>query len=192
MWESRAAVEAIMAIETSVNRIGGLGESMLNGSPADEALREIAELLRDARPGMLVSGFTVAAVTVGVAVEEAVLPMNLHAGAGTALCLGLLAVLALSVIRTAVLMISADRPLLDELGELRREIGAAVDPNVPWRTTRTRIAISQAPGWDRVRAMLAAAHFRSIRTHMALTWATFAIICFSAWTLVALIVAGRL
>src|SRR6266581_2837342 len=88
MWESRAAVEAIMAIETSVNRIGGLGESMLNGSPADEALREIAELLRDARPGMLVSGFTVAAVTVGVAVEEAVLPMNLHAGPGPRCALG--------------------------------------------------------------------------------------------------------
>jgi len=181
-----------MAIETSVNRVGGMGTTMLDDSPADEVLREMAELLRDARPGMLVSGFTVAAVTVGVAVEETLLPMNLHAGAGSAASVGLLAVLALSVIRTAVLMISADRPLLDELGELRREIGAAVDPNVPWRPTRTRIAISQAPGWDRVRAMLAAAHFRSIRTHMALTWATFAIICFLAWTLVSLVVAGRL
>jgi hypothetical protein len=158
----------------------------------DEALREMAELLRDTRPGMLVSGVTVAAVTVGVAVEETVLPVNLHAGAGAFLGLVLLGILAVSIVRTAVLMRAAGRPLMDELGELRRRTGAPVDPTVPWTPIRKLPLASPAPGWERARAVLAAAHFRNERMQMALTWATVTIISFAAWTFVQLLLAGRI
>lgn len=167
-----------------------LDGAMIDRPPAaDDVLREMTELLRDARPGMLVSGFTVPAVTVGVAIEEALLSTNLHTGFGSVLSVGLLAVLALTVIRTAILTLLAGRLMLDQLGELRREIGAPVDPTVPWTPMRNLTAVSEAPGWDRMRAIVAAAHYYSFRSHQALTWATLAIICFFIWTLVTVVVA---
>lgn len=180
-----------MAMGTAVWPVYGETDRAMIDRP-DDALREMAELLRDTRPGMLVSGITVAAVTVGTAIEEMVLPMNLHAGAGTFLGLALLGILAVSVIRTAVLMIVAGRPLMDELGELRRRTGAPVDPTVPWTPVRRMPTANPTPGWERARAVLAAAHFRNARIHLALTWATVAIISFSAWTLVQLFLAGRI
>jgi hypothetical protein len=187
-------VEAIMTIGTAVRpiRVSEADCPMIDPPPADdEALREIAELLRDARPGALVSGVTVAVVTVGVAVEEVALPVRLHPGVGTVLCLGLVAVLALSLVRTAVLTISASRPLMDELGELRRQTGAPVDPTVPWTPVRTLHLASRTTARDRARAVLSAAHFRNTRIQLALTWATVAVICFCAWTLMLLVLAGR-
>jgi hypothetical protein len=193
MWELRA-LEAIMTIGATVRpiRISETGEPMNERPPAEDTLREMAELLRDARPGILVSGITVASVTVGVAIEEVLLPVKLHPGVGTVLCLGLLGVLALSLIRTAVLMISAGRPLMDELGELRRQTGAPVDPNVPWTPVTTLHFASRTTAWDRAQAVLAAAHFRNTRIQLALTWATVAIICFCGWTLMLLVLAGRI
>ncbi len=172
--------------------LGEMGEVMIDPPPTDETVREVAELLGDTRPGMLVSGFTVAAVTVGVAVVAAVLPMRLNAGASTLLSLALLFIVMASVIRTVVLMISAGRPLLDELGELRRETGAPVDPTVPWTPMRMRTATSEAPDWDRVRALIAAVYFRNSRINLALTWATLAIISFLTWTFVTLMITGRI
>src|SRR5260370_3918743 len=79
MWESRP-VEAIMTLATAVRpfRAGDPHETMIDRSPVDETLREMAELPRDARPGMLVSGVTVAAVTVGVAGPAGPPPRHLH------------------------------------------------------------------------------------------------------------------
>lgn len=182
-----------MAIQTAVRpyRVSGKADEPVTDRPPadDDVLREMTELLRDARPGLLVSGLTLPAVTLGVAIEEALLPINMHAGLGTVLRLGLLAVLVVTVIRTAVLTIRAGHPLLDELGELRRETGAPVDPTVPWTPMRNRTALSEALAWDRMRAMVAAAHFHSFRSHLALTSAVLAIICFFAWTLVTVVVA---
>ncbi|MGE5291431.1 MAG: hypothetical protein ACM3ML_30360 [Micromonosporaceae bacterium] len=152
----------------------------------------MTELLRAARPAMVVSGVAVAAVTVGVAVEEVVRPMSLHAGLGSAVYAGLLAALAASVIRVVSLMISAGRPLMDELGELRRQTGAPVDPRAPWTPVRTLIPTSRAVREKRLQAVLSAARFRNARIHQALGWAAIAVICFFAWTLVSLIMAGRI
>jgi hypothetical protein len=193
VWESRA-LEAVMTLATAVRpfRAGSSLEIMSDRSRADETLREMAELLRDARPGMLVSGIIVAAVTVGAVVEAIAVPINLRAGAGTVICLGLLAVLALCLARTAVLMVVAGRPLMDQLGELRRQTGAPVDPTVPWTPVRTLPLASPAAVWDRAQHVLAAAHFRNARVHLALGWSTAAMIGFCAWSLALLITAGRI
>jgi hypothetical protein len=193
MWEF-GALEAIMTLATAVRpfRIGSSPENIDDRSAAGETLREMVELLRDARPSMLVSGITVAAVTVGVAVEAIAVPINLHAGVGTVICLGLLAVLVLSVIRTAALMGLAGRPLMDQLGELRRQTGAPVDPTVPWTPVRILPLASPMAVWDRAQHVLAAAHFRNARIHLALGWATVAMIGFCAWSLALLITAGRI
>jgi hypothetical protein len=165
---------------------------MTDGQSAGDTLGAMAELLRDSRPALVVSGAATSAVIVGVAVEEAVLPMNLHAGAGSVVCAAMFAVLVVSVIRTVSLMITASRPLLDELGELRRLSGAQIDPRAPWTPVRRPTAMSPVLWRERVQAVLAAAHFRSLRVHLALGWAAVAVISFFAWTLATLIVAGRI
>lgn len=179
-----------MAIGTAVWPGYGRGADETVIERPDDALREMAELLRDTRPGMLVSGVTVAVVSVGATIVEVAAPTNMHAGVGTLLSLAMFGMLVLSIIRTAVLMISAGRPGLDELGELRRRTGAPVNPKVPWTPVRRLPETNPTPGWERARAVLAAAHFSNARIHLAQMWATTAIIFFVVWTVVQLLLAG--
>jgi hypothetical protein len=165
---------------------------MSDRSPVDGTLREITEPLRDARRGMLVSGVIVAGVTAGGVVETVAVPVNLHAGAGTVICFGLLAVLELSVLRTVALMVGSGRPLMDEIGELRRQTGAPVYPAVPWTPSRTWLPPSPADVHRAQAVVLRAAHVRNARVHLALRWAIAAMISFCAWSLTLLITAGRL
>ena len=44
-------------------------------------------------------------------------------------------------------------------------------------------------GWEHVRAVLAAAHFRGVRIHQALTWASITVACFFVWTVAVLAIA---
>ena len=154
-------------------------------SPAT-AHRDMQELLRDGRTGMLVCGTTMAAVTVGFALEEPLTRSALHAGAASAVCVVLLIGLAVSMIRTVILMIAAGSPLVDELGELRRRTGAPVDPSAPWTSSGGSAGPFPMSGWEHTRAVLAAAHYRSVRMHQALTWASITVACFFAWTVAAL------
>jgi len=152
------------------------------------AHRDMQELLRDGRTGMLVCGTTMAAVTVGFALEEPLTRSALHAGAASAVCAVMLIVLAVSMIRTAILMIAAGWPLVDELGELRRRTGAPVDPTAPWTSSGGSAGPFPMSGWEHMRAVLAAAHFRSVRIHQALTWASITVACFFAWTVAVLVI----
>lgn len=156
-------------------------------SPAS-ADRDMRELLRDGRTGMLVSGTTIAAVTLGLALEEPLLPRALHAGAASAVCGVLLIALTVSMARTAMLMIAAGWPLVDELGELRRRTGAPVDPSAPWTSAGLSAGPFPVSGWEHLRAVLAAAHLRSVRVHQAMTWASIAVACFFAWTVAVLVI----
>lgn len=193
VWEL-TALEAIMVVQTAARPMRGSDteDPRVDGPSPDDTLRAMTELLREARPAMVVSGVAVAAVTVGVAVEEAVLPMRLHAGLGSVVYAGLFAALAACVIRAVGLMISASRPLVDELGEMRRQMGAPVDPRVPWTPVRTLVPASPGMCHKRMQAVLSAAHYRNARIHQALGWSAIAVICFFAWTLVSLIIAGRI
>jgi len=185
---------AMIAIRAAVEPMRGSDTdgSMIDGPTADDTLDATAELLSDARPALVVSGVVISAVIIGVAVEEVVLPMNLHAGARSVVCAAMFAVLVVSVIRTVSLMITAGRQLTDELGELRRLIGAPVDPRAPWTQVRRQAPISTALWRERAQAVLAAARVRKLRAYLALGWAATAVICFAAWTLVPLILAGRI
>jgi hypothetical protein len=188
------ALEAIMAIQAAVRPMRGSDteDPRIGGPSANETIRAMTELLREGRPAMVVNGVAVAAVTVGVSVEATVRPMSLHAGLRSAVYVALLVVLAACVVRAVALMISASRRLMDELGELRRQIGAPIDPGVPWTPVKTLVPTSPALRQKRMEAVLAAAHYRNARIHQALGWAAMAVICFFAWTLVPLIMAGRM
>jgi hypothetical protein len=187
-------LEAIMAVQTAVRQIRGSdrGGPRIDGPSADDTLRAMIELLKEARPAMVVSGVAIAAVTAGVAVEEAVLPASVHGGVGAVLYVGFLAALVACVVRVVGLMISASGRLMNELGELRRQTGAPVDPRVPWTPVRNLGVVSPALRRKRMEAVISAAHFRNLRVHQALGWAATSVICFFAWTLVSLIMTGRI
>lgn len=152
------------------------------------AYRDMQELLRDGRTGTLVCGTTIAAVTVGFALEEPQIRSALHAGAASAVCVVLLIALAVSMVRTVILMIAAGWPLVDELGELRRRTGAPVDPTAPWTSSGGSAGPFPVSGWEHVRVVLAAAHFRSVRIHQALIWASITVACFFVWTVAVLVI----
>lgn len=152
------------------------------------ANRDMRELLRDGRTGMLVCGATIAAVTLGFAVEGPLLRNALHAGAASVVCVVPLLALAVSMVRTAILMLAAAGPLVDELGELRRRTGAPVDPTAPWTSAGGSAGPFPVSGWEHLRVVLAAAHFRSVRIHQAMTWAIISVACFFAWTVAVLVI----
>ena len=153
------------------------------------AHRDMHELLRDGRTGMLVCGTTIAAVSVGFALEGQQIRSALQAGPASGVCVVLLIALTVSMVRTIILMIAAGWPLVDELGELRRRTGAPVDPTAPWTSSGGSAGPFPESGWEHVRAVLAAAHLRSIRIHQALTWAGITVGCFFAWTVAVLVIA---
>jgi hypothetical protein len=183
-----------MVVQTAVRQMRGRGtdDPRVDGPSTDETLRAMTELLREARPAMVVSGVAVAAVTAGVAVEEVILPTYVHGGVGAVLYVGFLGALVACVVRVVSLMISASRRLMDELGELRRQTGAPVDPRVPWTPVRNVSTSSPLLRRRRMEAVISAAHFRNLRVHQALGWAAISVICFFAWTLVSLIMTGRI
>lgn len=170
----------------------GMGPATPEGddrrSSPTAAHRDMQELLRDGRTGMLICGTTIAAVTVGFALEEPLTRSALHEGAASAVCAVLLIALAVSMIRTVILMIAAGSPLVDELGELRRRTGAPVDPAAPWTSAGGSAGPFPMSGWEHARAVLAAAHFRSVRIHQGLTWASITVACFFAWTVAAMVI----
>jgi hypothetical protein len=175
-------------------RIGSVHETMTDYA-SDGSLREMAgliraeraELRRGARFGTLFSRTTVAAIPVAVAVEALAMRGSLHMGIGTMVYLGLLVVLGLGVLRTATLMIQAERRLKDQFGELRHLTGAPVDPNVPWTPVRSLPGSPTTDIRDCSRAVLATAGFRNERIHLAVRWATFTLICFCAMSLLVLV-----
>jgi hypothetical protein len=183
-----------MVVQTAVRQMRGrdTDEPRTGGPSTDDTLRALIELLREARPAMVVSGVAVAAVIAGVAVEEVVLPASVHGGVGAVLYIGLLAALVGCVLRVVSLMFGANRRLIDELGELRRQTGAPVDPTVPWTPVRNVSILSPLLRRKRIEAVISAARFRNFRVHQALGWAALSVICFFAWTLVSLIIAGRI
>ncbi|SRR5216683_4656356 len=159
---------------------------------AQETLGEMAALLGDTRPSVLIAGGVLAAVTVGAAVEVAALPVPLHASLGSVFYLGILAVVIMSLLRSLALLIVAGRPVVDALGELRRHTGAPVNPAVPWTPVQFEHDESSDLGWDQARALLSAANLRNARVHLALTWAGVTVGFFFAWTFVSLLLAGRI
>ncbi|MBO0817133.1 MAG: hypothetical protein J2P30_18560 [Actinobacteria bacterium] len=159
------------------------------GGPSSprEAHREMRELLRDGRMGMLVCGIVIAGVTAGFALEEPLLETAMRTAPASVVCVVLLIALAVSMARTASLVIVAGVPLVDEMGELRRRTGSPVDPTAPWTQSGGSAGPFPGSGWDHVRAVLAAAHVRSVRIHQAVTWAMVTVGCFFAWTVAVLV-----
>ena len=154
----------------------------LDRGPAQEAIAEMASLLRDTRGSMLLDGSVLSAITIGIAVEAAFSHSVLRPNAAGLACAGLLAGLIVCWLRSGALLLLAGRPVLDQLNDQRWRAGAPVDPRVRWLTVPPSEDNVDAWNWARVNLLLGAARIRRERIHLVDTWTFITAACFLAWT----------
>ena len=158
---------------------------LLDRGPAQEAIGQMARLLRDTRGSMLLGGSVLSAVTIGMALEAAFSPSVLRPDAAGLVRLVLLAGLLACWLRAGALLLLAGRPVLGQLNDQRWRIGAPVDPRVRWAGRPTAEDGEQQWTWTHVKLMLGAARIRSERVHLADTWTFITAGCFLVWTVLA-------
>ena len=164
----------------------GADGDQLDRGPAQEAIAEMAWLLRDTRGSMLLDGSVLSAITIGIAVEAAFSPSVLRLTAAGLACAALLAGLVMCWLRAGVLLLLAGRPVLDQLNDQRWRAGAPLDPRrVRWLTIAP--AEKNADTWARVNLLLGAARIRRERIHLVDTWTFITAACFLAWTVTVLL-----
>jgi hypothetical protein len=154
---------------------------------ARELLAEMAALIRDTRPYLIVSSAVAGAVLIGLAVEAAIVPVG-GPGPGAVAAGALFVVVALSLLRTLTLIVLAGLPLGQALSQHRVISGAPLDPRAPWASVPRLEDPGATWGWNRAYLLLSQARFRAERIQAATTWAlvtTAAFLAFSAVLLLA-------
>ena len=164
-----------------------LDRELPDRGPAQEAIAEMAWLLRDTRGSMLLDGSVLSAITIGIAVEAAFSPSVLRLTAAGLACAALLAGLVMCWLRAGVLLLLAGRPVLDQLNDQRWRAGAPVDPRVRWLTVPPSEENVDAWNWARVNLLLGAARIRRERIHLVDIWTFITAACFLAWTVTVLL-----
>lgn len=164
----------------------GADGDQLDRGPAQEAIAEMAWLLRDTRGSMLLDGSVLSAITIGIAVEAAFSPSVLRPTAAGLACAALLAGLVMCWLRAGVLLLLAGRPVLDQLNDQRWRAGAPLDPRrARWLTMAP--SEENVGAWARVNLLLGAARIRRERIHLVDTWTFITAACFLAWTVTVLL-----
>jgi hypothetical protein len=152
---------------------------------AQELLGEMAALIRDTRPSLMVSGAVGAAVLIGLAVESMALPVT-GRGPGAVAATGLFVVVALCLLRTLTLIVLAGLPLGQVLSQQRVTSGAPLDPRAPWASIPGP-GTARPWGWDRAHLLLSQARFRADRIQSATNWSLITTAVFLACTAVVLL-----
>ena len=150
-----------------------------NGATAQELLAEMAALIRDTRPYLIVSAAVAAAVLIGLAVESTTLPVG-RPGPGAVAVTALFAAVALCLLRTLALIVLAGLPLGHVLSQQRASAGAPLDPRAPWASVPVTEATSEP--WARAHLLLSQARFRADRIQAATNWALITTAAFLACT----------
>jgi hypothetical protein len=153
---------------------------------AQELLAEMAALIRDTRPSLVVSGSVAAAVLIGLATESVLLPLT-GRGPGAVAAIALFAAVALCLLRTLALIVLAGLPITQSLSQQRVASGAPLDPRAPWASIPEP---GPDPGpwtWARAHLLLSQARFRADRIQAATSWALATAAVFLAWTSVVLL-----
>jgi hypothetical protein len=148
---------------------------------AQELLAEMAALIRDTRPSLVVSGLVSAAVLIGLAAESVVLPLT-GRGPGAVAAVALFAVVALCLLRTLTLTVLAGLPLGQALAQQRVASGAPLDPRAPWASIPVPGTDPRSWSWARAHLLLSQARFRAERIQAATSWALVTAAVFLAWT----------
>ena len=150
---------------------------------AQHVLGEMAALLHDSRPGVLVGGAAAGAIAIGTAIEAAALPLISRTGPGVAVVGILFLILVLCLLRTMTLLVMSGLPLGRLLDEQRVRTGAPLDPRARWATIPAPGDVPGFPwGWDRAYLLLSQARFRAERIQAAMNWALVTTGAFLAFT----------
>jgi hypothetical protein len=145
-WPQRTAEAADSAAGDSAPGDNAAGDGASgNGGTAQELLAEMAVLIRDTRPYLIVSAVVAAAVLIGLAVESTTLPVG-RPGPGAVAVTALFAAVALCLLRTLALIVLAGLPLGHVLSQQRVSAGAPLDPRAPWASVPAPEATSRALG----------------------------------------------
>ena len=149
---------------------------------AQELVGDLAELLNNTRPVMLLDGGLLAALTVGIGVEAG---LSRHpAGAGAAMLvtgtlLGCVIVCWLVAVSRLVL---AGRPVLGMVNDHRWKAGAPLDPRARWLHLPPIQATRDEWIWVRAHLLVGAARIRMVRVQRSLAWTLATTALVLAWT----------
>ena len=162
------------------------GRDAAGQASAQELLAEMAALIRDTRPSLVVSGSVAAAVLAGLAIESVALPLA-GRGPGAVAAVALFALVALCLLRTLTLIVLAGLPLAQSLSQQRVVSGAPLDPRAPWASIPVPGTDPRSWSWARAHLLLSQARFRADRIQAATSWALVTATVFLAWTSVVLL-----
>jgi hypothetical protein len=157
-----------------------------DGETAHELVAEMAMLIRDTRPYLVISSAVAMAVLIGLALEAAIVPVG-RPGPGAVAAGALFAMVALCLLRTLTLIVLAGLPLSQALSRQRVSAGAPLDPRAPWFTVPPPGAFTEPWGWTRAHLLLGQARFRAERIQTATTWALITSVVFLICTAVVLL-----
>jgi hypothetical protein len=146
-------------------------------------ISELAILLRDTRFYLSISAGTLAAITLGVALEAAFSGWAVRRGAALgivnfALLCGLLA----CWLRALLLLVTSGRPVVNTLSELRWRTGAPLDTRAPWLTLPPVGSNPEEWTWIRAHLLVGAARLTRHRLQRADTWTYVTAGAFLIWT----------
>lgn len=154
---------------------------------AQELIGDLAGLLNDTRPTMLLDGGIMAALTLGISLEAGLAPSPLRHGPAGFVAAVLLVCMAGCWLVAVALLVMAGRPVLGIVSNHRWRAGAPLDPRARWLTLPPIKATPEEWTWVRAHLLVGAARIRMNRIQSALTWALITTAFFLAWTVIALI-----
>jgi len=155
--------------------------------PAQEAIGEMAWLLRDTRSSMFLGGGVLSAITIAIGLEAAFSGRAIRPGVFGVVNAGLLSGLLLCWLTAVIMLALANRPVHDVLSEMRWKTGAPIDPRARWLTLPPAGSDPREWTWARAHLLLGAARLARRRTQVADTWTFIAAAYFLVWTVVILL-----
>lgn len=155
--------------------------------PVQEAIGEMAWLLRDTRSSMFLGGGVLSAITIAIGLEAAFSGHAMRPGVLGVVNVGLLSGLLLCWLAAVIMLAVANRPVHNVLSEMRWKTGAPIDPRAGWLTLPPAGSDPEEWTWARVHLLLGAARLARRRTQVADTWTYVAAAYFLLWTVVILL-----
>jgi hypothetical protein len=155
--------------------------------PAQEAIGQMAWLLRDTRSSMRLGGGVLSAITVAIGLEAAFSGQAVRPGVVGTINVGLLVGLLLCWLIAVILLALASRPVHGALSEMRWKTGAPLDPRAGWLTLPPAGSDPQEWTWARAHLLLGAARLARRRAQVADTWTYIAAAYFVVWIVVILL-----
>jgi hypothetical protein len=155
--------------------------------PAQEAIGEMAWLLRDTRSSMFLGGGVLSAITVAIGLEAAFSGHAIRSGVLGAVNAVLLCGLLLCWLTAVIMLAVANRPVHNALSEMRWKTGAPIDPRARWLTMPPAGSDPREWAWARAHLLLGAARLARRRTQVADTWTYITAAYFLLWTVVILL-----